>query len=168
MDKVELLNKRIAELEASEKELFHRVTELSDFIENATIPLHWVNGSGIIIWVNKAELDMLGYPMEEVLNQHISKFHADKDVIEDILTRLIHKETLINYPAELLCKNGTIKPVLINSNVYWKDGEFVHTRCFTRDVSELKAKDLSQKKLIESLQNRIRELEHQIKQVASN
>ena len=163
MDKIELLNKRIIELEASEKELVRRLTELSDFVENASIPLHWVNGSGIIIWVNQAELDMLGYARAEFLNQHISKFHADKEVIEDILTRLINKETLVNYPAELLCKNGEIKPVLINSNVYWKNNEFVHTRCFTRDISDIRSREQEQKILIESLEKKIWELEQQMK-----
>src|SRR5688572_15558461 len=91
------------------KELEVEVEELRDFIENASVPLHWVNGSGIIIWVNQAELDLLGYTKEEFVGKHISSFHADKDVIEELLTRLGKKETLENYPARLKCKNGTIK-----------------------------------------------------------
>ncbi|XYH99353.1 hypothetical protein ACMHYB_06155 [Sorangium sp. So ce1128] len=31
----------------------------------------------------------------------------------------------------------SIKHVLINSNVYKRDGQFVHTRCFTSCISEL-------------------------------
>jgi len=168
MDKIESLKMRIAELEASEKEHRQRFIEISDFIENASTPLHWVNGSGIIIWANKAELDMLGYSKEEFINRHISKFHVKKDVIEDILYRLINKETLINYPAELLCKNGEIKSVLINSNVYWKDNEFIHTRCFTRDISDIKAKEKEQKLRIETLETRIKELEERIQHSPSN
>ena len=110
--------------------------EVNDFIENAPVPLHWVNGSGIIIWVNQAELNLLGYEKNEYINKHISNFHADKEVIEDILTRLVNKKTLINYPARLKCKDGSIKPVLISTNVYWKDCEFIHTRCFTKDITD--------------------------------
>ena len=62
----------------------------------------------------------------------------DQDIIEDILVRLINKETIVNYPARLKCKNGDVRHVLINSNVLWKDGQFIHTRCFTRDITELK------------------------------
>jgi len=121
-----------------EKELREQVEELRDFIENAALPLHWVNWSGIIIWANQIELDVLGYTKEEYIGKHISKFHMDQDIIEDILVRLINKETIVNYPARLKCKNGDVRHVLINSNVLWKDGQFIHTRCFTRDITELK------------------------------
>jgi len=116
--------------------LKNQVEELTDFIENVPAPLHWVNGSGIIIWANRAELDLLGYEKSEYINRHISNFHADKKAIDDILTGLVNKETLVNYPAQLKCKDARIKQVLISSNVYWKDGEFIHTRCFTKDVTE--------------------------------
>ncbi len=131
--------------------MLDRIEILNDFIENASIPLHWVNGSGIIIWANKTELDFLGYSKEEYIGKHIAGFHADKEVIEDILTRLIKKEILINYPARLKCKDGSIKPVIINSNGYWKDERFIHTRCFTRDVSDLIKADDKKSELIENL-----------------
>lgn len=111
--------------------------DLRHFIENAPMPLHWVNGSGIIIWANKAELDFLGYPKEEFINKHISNFHLDKDVIDDIMKRLINKETLNDYPARLIAKSGDIKYVLINSNVFWKNDTFIHTRCFTKDITDI-------------------------------
>src|SRR5581483_6154327 len=36
------------------------------------------------------------------------------------------------------CKDGSIRDVLIDSSVMWRDGQFIHTRCFTRDVTERK------------------------------
>jgi two-component sensor histidine kinase len=48
----------------------------------------------------------------------------------------VNRETLNNYEARLRCKDGSIRHVLINSNVLWKDGKFVRTRCFTRDITE--------------------------------
>ncbi len=36
------------------------------------------------------------------------------------------------------CKDGSIRHVLIDSSVLWQDGKFVHTRCFTRDITERK------------------------------
>jgi hypothetical protein len=68
------------------------------------------------------------------------------------MKRLILKETLKDYPARLVCKNGNLKYVLINSNVLWRDGEFIHTRCFTKDITDI-IKDK------ERLLQRIRELE---------
>ena len=43
-----------------------------------------------------------------------------------------------NNEARLRCKDGSIKHVIIDSNVLWKDGQFVHARCFTCDISERK------------------------------
>lgn len=130
------------------------VSQLEDFCENAILPLHCVNGSGIIVWTNQAELDFLGYSKDEYINNHISAFHCDKHVIEDILTRLIKQQKLVNYYARLLCKSGEIKHVLINSNVFFKDGKFSHTRCFTTDITDIKKEELKNRSLISELQER--------------
>ncbi len=112
--------------------------ELTDFFDNAAIGLHWVGPDGIVQRVNQAELDLLGYTREEYVGQHIGEFHADRPVIEDILTRLTAGEVLRDYDARMLCKDRSIKHVRINSSVYREDGKFVHTRCFTRDITERK------------------------------
>lgn len=112
--------------------------EQADFLENGSIGLHWVGSDGQILWANQAELDLTGYSKEEYIGQSIAKFHTDQEVIDDILRRLKAKETLHDYEARIVCKDGSIKYVSINSNVLWKDEQFIHTRCFTRDISERK------------------------------
>jgi PAS domain S-box-containing protein len=124
------------ERKAAEDKLRRSEQELADFFENATVGLHWVGPNGTILRANRAELDMLGYSREEYVGRPIADFHADEDVICDILKRLKAGEKLDEYPARLRCKDGAIKDVLIDSSVLWKDGKFVHTRCFTRDVTE--------------------------------
>jgi PAS domain S-box-containing protein len=111
---------------------------LSDFFENAAVGLHWVGPDGTILRANRAELELLGYSKEEYIGRHIAEFHADRAVIEDILEKLSCGHTLHSYEARLRCKDGSIKHVLISSNVLREDGKFVHTRCFTRDITELK------------------------------
>lgn len=154
MEEVSKLKNLLKEAEVTQRELRLRVDDLEDFIENAAVPLHWVNGSGIVIWVNKAELDLLGYTKEEYIGKHISNFHADKHIIEDILDRLVKKQTLRNYFAKLKCKNGEIKLVLLNSNVRWDGDKFLHTRCFTREISDLKIAEQKQIDLINDLQDK--------------
>jgi PAS domain S-box-containing protein len=156
------LHRQLDECEKLRMELESRVEELQDFVENASIPLHWVNGSGIIIWANKAELESLGYEKDEYIGKHISNFHADQTIIADILERLMRKETLRNYPAKLKCKSGEIKPVLINSNVLWKDDKFIHTRCFTRDITDLKRMEDQKVELINQLQEKNRLLAEEV------
>ena len=117
------------------EELSRSEKELADFFEYGVVSLHWVDPAGYILRANQAELALLGYSREEYVGQHIAQFHADPEVIEDILQRLNANETLRNYEARLRCKDGSIKHVLIDSNVLWEDEQFIHTRCFTRDIS---------------------------------
>jgi PAS domain S-box-containing protein len=115
-------------------------TELSlhDYFENATIGLHWVNAEGIIIWANAEELKMLGYEADEYIGQPITRFHKNQRVINDILYRLRHREVIRNIEAELICKDGSTRYVMINSSVLWNGSEFIHTRCFTIDITTQK------------------------------
>src|SRR5690349_16703832 len=111
---------------------------LRDFIETSTIGLHWVGADGTILWANQAELDLLGYSRDEYIGRNIVEFHADQPVINDILACLSRGETLRDYPARLRHRDGSVRHVLINSSVLFEDGKFIHTRCFTRDVTALK------------------------------
>src|SRR4051812_15280799 len=109
--------------------------ELREFIENAPIALHWVAADGTILWANAAELRMLGYTAEEYIGHNIVQFHTDELVILDMLERLKCHQELQNYEAQVRCKDGSVRHVAINSNVYFRNGEFVHTRCVTRDLT---------------------------------
>jgi PAS domain S-box-containing protein len=111
---------------------------LSDFFENAAVGLHWVGPDGTILRANRAELEMLGYAAEEYVGRRIAEFHADEATIRDILQCLTARQTLHDREARLRCKDGSIKDVLISSNVLWEGERFVHTRCSTRDVTDLK------------------------------
>lgn len=130
------LRSEIAARREAERELRMRERELSDFIENANEGLHRVGPDGTILWANRAELEMLGYERGEYIGRSISEFHADKDVCRDIMARLAAGESLHNRAARLRCKDGTIRHVLMNSTTFRENGEFVYTRCFTRDVTE--------------------------------
>ena len=112
--------------------------DLNDFFEHAAVPLHWVGPDGTILRANRAELEFLGYASGEYVGRHIAEFHADRAAIDDILRRLTAGETLHEYPARLRRKDGDIREVRITSNVRWDSGTFVHTRCFTRDVTHEK------------------------------
>jgi len=134
----DLIPERSLEDSKTLEELRRRERELADFIENASVGLHWVGADGTILWANQAELDLLGYTREEYVGRMITEFHADEDAINDILRRLMNRETLHDYEARLKCKDGSVRHVLINSNVMWEEDRFVHTRCFTRDITERK------------------------------
>jgi PAS domain S-box-containing protein len=119
----------------------HEAQELADFFDNAAIGLHWVAADGTILRANRAELEMLGYRADEYVGRNIAEFHADPEVIGDMLARLAAGETLRDHPARMRCRDGSIRHVLVTSNVRWREGEFLHTRCLTRDVTDRKRAD---------------------------
>jgi len=132
------VNIDVTERKQTEEALRASEGELAEFFENASLGIHWAGPDGTILRANQAELDLLGYGRDEYVGRHIADFHVDQPVIDDILSRLTCGETLREYPARLRCKNGSIRDVLINSNVCFHDGQFIHTRCFTRDVTDQK------------------------------
>ena len=111
--------------------------QLQDFFENGGIALHLVDGDGLILEANRAELELLGYERDDYVGQPIAGFHADQHVIDDILARLSRGETLQKYPARLRARDGSIKHVEITSSARFEDARFVNTRCFTVDVTDL-------------------------------
>jgi PAS domain S-box-containing protein len=128
------------------------VPELVDFFENATVGLHIVSGDGIILRANRTELEVLGYSPAEYIGRHIAEFHADPEVIDDILQRLGRGETLHEYKARMLAKDGSIRHVVINSSALFEGERFVHTRCFTRDVTSLVEAETEAERLTRRLQ----------------
>ena len=135
------LQTEIARRTAAEQTLRRREQELADFLENAAEGLHRVGRDGTILWANAAELELLGYDEDEYVGHNIAEFYVDHRVIAEILARLNSGETLRDQPATLRCKNGARKHVLVTSNAYFEDGELVYTRCFTRDVSDRRARE---------------------------
>jgi PAS domain S-box-containing protein len=106
--------------------------DMLDYLDNAAIGLHWVDGEGTILWANPADYEPLGYSADEYIGHSITEFHAEEDVINDILARLLAGETLYNYRAKLLCKDGSTLSVLIaSSGLFDEERNFIHTRCFT-------------------------------------
>ena len=137
----------ITERRQAEAALLRSERDLADFFNNAVVGLHWVGSDGIILRANQADMDLVGYSQDEYLGRHISEFHADRAVIDDILRRLNAGEQLRDFPARLRCKDGSIKEVLIDSSVLWEDGKFIHTRCFTRDVTERNRDEMASRRL---------------------
>ncbi len=132
--------------------------ELSDFFENASVAFHWVGSDGTILKANRRELEMLGVRADEYIGRNIAEFHVSSSAIADILERLTDGEILTNYESQLRCKDGTIRDVLISSSVLWDDGRFVHTRCFTTDVTERRQAQVRQELLARELQHRTKNM----------
>jgi two-component system CheB/CheR fusion protein len=126
----------ITDRKRAEEKLLESQRELTDFLENATVALRWVGPDGVILWANRTELELLGYTREEYVGRNIADFYADPEVIADLLERMGRREPLGEHEARMRAKDGSLRYVQTSSNALWRDGELVHMRCFTRDVTE--------------------------------
>jgi PAS domain S-box-containing protein len=125
---------------------------ISDFMENALIGMHWIDREGIIVWANQAELEMLGYDRTEYLGQPLVNFHIDKETIKDIHQRLLNNEPVTGREAQMWRKGGEICHVSIDANAFFKDGKFIHARCFTRDITDQKNAEVALQQTLNSLE----------------
>jgi two-component system, NtrC family, sensor kinase len=128
-----------------------------DFCEQVSVPLCSVDPQGRILWANRAELELLGYPREEYVGRFIRDVHADPRTAEDFLKRLADGETLRQFEARLRRRDGTVREVLIDANVQWEDRRFVRARCVTRDNTAHKASDDTLRRDREELETEIRD-----------
>jgi PAS domain S-box-containing protein len=134
----EELQVKIAEQQSSDLALEASQQGISDFIENALIGMHWVDIQGDLVWVNQAELNMFGYDRSEYIGQPLINFQVDRSKVADTFQRLLKDESIEGYEAQVYHKDGSICDVSIDAQAFFKDGKFIHARCFTRDITKQK------------------------------
>ncbi len=156
--KASLLEAEIMHRREVEKALLKRERELIDFFKNAAVPIHRISPEGVILAVNAAELELLGYAESEYVGRPVADFHADSGAAEAMLRRLQAGETLKDYEVRLRCRDGSVMNAVISSNPQMEDGKLVYIRCFTRDITERTREEKAQALLaavVESSQDAI-------------
>ncbi len=127
-----------ADREQAQRSLRRKESELADLLENAVEGAQQSGPDQEIIWANQAMLKLLGYAPEEYIGHCFREFFTDPQVFDVYWQKLMRGEDVYDHAAELRCKDGSVKYILIHANGLWEDGKFVHTRCFVRDVTEQK------------------------------
>jgi PAS domain S-box-containing protein len=108
----------------------------SDFLENGPTGLHLADGAGRILWANHAEAAILGYTREELVGRDLAELHVDPQSLQAIVTRLRSGLPVVDHPARLRAKDGSIRLVRIQATARIEDGRIVQVRGGTRDVTD--------------------------------
>jgi PAS domain S-box-containing protein len=111
--------------------------ELRDFLDQATVGLRWVGPDGRILWANRAELALVGYSEPEYVGRHIAEFLVEPGTAVDILGRLSRDQSILSYETRVRTRDGSVKQVLIDGSGLFREGQFVHGRLVTRDITDL-------------------------------
>jgi PAS domain S-box-containing protein len=126
----ELQRRKVLEAGVAEREM-----ELADFLDNAVVGLHRIDANGMVLWANRAELDLLGYAADGYIGRPIADFVVQPGQAADLLRRAKAGEAFRDEHVQMRCGDGSTKDVLINSNPLLIDGKFICTRSSMRDVS---------------------------------
>jgi PAS domain S-box-containing protein len=137
----EVVKERTKELEEANRQVRHNEFLLKDFFENAPVGLHWINEEGRIIRANRADCQLAGYELEEYIGKHIADIFLDEEVVKSIISIDEDRAAVHDMETAMRCKDGSIKHVLVSSNILCEDGKFIHTRCFVRDITERKQRE---------------------------
>jgi PAS domain S-box-containing protein len=134
----------VAQLRSRALALREKEEQLIDFMENATVGLHWMAADGTMLWANEATCELLHCTSAGgCVGRKFQAFCANADEAADILRRLAGNERLKNYEIRLRARDGSPRVALLDANVLWSEGRFVHARCFLRDITARKQAELA-------------------------
>lgn len=130
-------SQRLAQAETALRESEERYRDLFENSRDA-IYVHDLNGR--YTSVNRAAEELSGYTRDEIIGKHYSNFVLPtylKTVRENFCRKLdVPLET--TYETEIICKDGTRKPVEVSSRMLYRNGEVTAVQGTVRDITERK------------------------------
>ena len=143
----DITNRKKAEKALKESEA--RLKRFSQITKEGII----IHKDGIVVDVNQAILNMLGYSADELIGQNIIKKLAAPKYLQ-IIKRNTKKEHVKQYDIEVIKKDGTLLPVEIAATNYTNtNGEVLQAVVF-RDIS----RRLEMEKALRESENKYRSL----------
>lgn len=115
--------------------------ELREFLDHAPVGLSFVSRDGRILWANQAELDLVGVTEADYVGHDIGEFLVEPGDAGELLGRLVSGERVEAHRARLRSKDGSVRQVLIDASALYRDGQFVHARTVTRDITAFLEKE---------------------------
>ncbi|MFN2352360.1 MAG: PAS domain S-box protein [Kiritimatiellia bacterium] len=109
--------------------------------DNAPVGYHEIDMHGVLVRVNRTELEMLGYKPEEMVGRHVWDFIEDREqsrsaVLAKLKSGAVHTQS---YELVFLRRDGVPVPVLAREYaIYDEKGRMLGIRTALQDITEQK------------------------------
>lgn len=131
----------IGDRKRTQRELERYAAEVRDLYDNAPCGFHSLDRDGLIVQMNRTELDWLGYDASEVIGRkRMTELLTAESQGKFQLSflRLLETGMARDIELDLVRKDGTILPVLLNASAaYDEQGNFVRSRTTLFDMTAL-------------------------------
>jgi two-component system cell cycle sensor histidine kinase/response regulator CckA len=156
IDEVAALRRRVKELLAIEKARARAEEALREseekfrrLFDESPIGYHELDTDGRIIRINRTELEMLRYPLEDLLGQPLWKFVLEEETTRHIIMAKIGGDVSFHETFERTYrrKDGTTLPVLVKDRVLRdKEGRIIGIHSAVEDLTERRRSEEALKK----------------------
>lgn len=131
----------ITDARRADEDLRTSADRVRDLFEHAPCGYHSLDKDGLFVEINETELDWLGYTRDEVVGRKSFTeltTALGRANFKKTFPLLLKGKSVTNLETELVRKDGTVMPVLLNSSALRDDrGRFVMSRSTLYDRTEL-------------------------------
>ncbi len=158
----------ITEQKEAEFAIQKATEEIRDLYNYAPCGYHSLDKDGVFVRINQTELEWFGYSYKEVINK--MKFtdlltQEGVKTFEENFSLFKTEGELRNIELEIVRKNGTILPILVNASAITdNDGNFTMSRSTVHDITERKKAEEEIRQLNRELEKRVYERTSQLEE----
>lgn len=138
----EQLQQELGERTRAEEALSVTAKELDDLYNRAPCGYHSLDRDGTFVRINDTELEWLGYGRDEILGK--IRFpdlvtERSRQIFRENFPRFMEQGWIRNLEFEMVRRDGTVLPVLLNATAVKDDqGNFIKSRSTVYDITEQK------------------------------
>jgi PAS domain S-box-containing protein len=131
----------ITDRKRAEDALIQSENRFRQLYEEAPVAYQSLDESGVLLQVNMAWLQLLGYSRDEVVGKRFSDFLSTRsqERFEKVFPEFKRAGFIYGIEHEMVCKDESIIDVSIDGRVSWtEDRKFRHTHCVFQDITQRK------------------------------